>query len=163
MAADDFELEGSVGVPDFLRDPAGNLIEVNSTVQPLPGNGQSPDAAVSISHIVLPAHDLDLSGRFYNEIVGLGPAAGPSPGHLVYGDGKQSVHVARTDPDFPGHHNPTVCGCFGMSVDNLDTIIRRLDEAGHTYSDIARDPFTGDRVVYTFTPSARLLALAEAS
>ena len=147
----------------YVFDPAGNLIEVNATVQPLPANGQSPDAAVSISHIVLPAHDLELSGDFYSDIVGLGPAARSSPGHLHYEDRAQSVHVAQTDPDFPGDHNPTVCGCFGMSVDDLDTIVRRLAEAGHAFSDIAVDPLTGDRVVYAFTPSARLLALSQSS
>ena len=150
----------------YVYDPAGNLVEVNSTVEPPASRNQDPAAGIRITGIVIPAHELDRSASFYGDMIGLG---GPdrsgqeTTGHVTFRNAGQSVHVACPDLDFPCSHNPTLNGCFRIATRNLDETAKRLSAAGVPFSEVDLDRYAGGRVLYTLTPSARLIALEETS
>lgn len=150
----------------YVFDPAANLIEINSTRYPLsPAQlaSQSQDTAIAIAGIVVPTLDTGLSLAFYQDLVGLGPPVANHAGKIVrFVSGQNTLSLTTLDLDYPGKHNPTIVGCFQLRVDDLDSVSARLNAGAYQFSDLPVDPILGERVLYVFTPSARLVALQEA-
>jgi catechol 2,3-dioxygenase-like lactoylglutathione lyase family enzyme len=147
----------------YVFDPAANLIEVNQTVEPFPEERraeQDEAAAVAIRAVILPAHDLDRSTAFYEEVVGLGVAEW-GQGAASFAPNGHALHLALPDIAHPARHNPTLKATTVVGVADLDAAAARLGAAGHPLSDVD-DPVMGGRVVYTLTPSAEMIGLVAA-
>ena len=90
------------------------------------------------------------------------PGADGEIGHsddsiAYYGSGNRGIHAVRPIATFPRDngllHNPTVGGHVAITVDDLDTLIARLDRARIPYSDAGVYAMRGVRQIYVYDPS----------
>ena len=133
----------------------------------------------SIHHVNLETDDVQKSARFYATIMGMSQAdwifpatRGYLPGDpdklALFGDGRQShtgLHLIAPDDDFAAKnamsHNPSIGGHVAFQVDDLDTVVARLDTAGIRYSLTGEFAIPGMRHLYVEDPSGNLLEINE--
>lgn len=130
----------------------------------------------SIHHVNLPSHNVRESAEFYKTVLGL--EDGPTPktiggGHgnfersddayVFIGDGDRGLHLVKPIPSFAKDNNftinPVVAGHFAITVDDLDEVKRRLDEAGIFYSDAGNYAMSGVRQLYLYDPSMNCIEI----
>jgi catechol 2,3-dioxygenase-like lactoylglutathione lyase family enzyme len=137
------------------------------------------EAAWSIHHVNLPAHDVREAAAFYAAIFGMAeepfqrPAGAgnfrsdaaalalfPQPGAASRGV-NDGLHIVKPVPGFARdnalHHNPTIGGHVAITVPDLEAVKRRLDAAGVLYSDAGQYAMLGYRQIYLYDPSMNLI------
>jgi catechol 2,3-dioxygenase-like lactoylglutathione lyase family enzyme len=133
----------------------------------------------SIHHVNLEAQDVQRTAAFYAAIMGMDqrdwafPATrGYLPGDpdklALFGDGRQShtgLHLIAPDDDFATKnamsHNPSKGGHVAFQVDDLDTVIARLEAANIRYSLTGEFAIPGMRHLYVEDPEGNLLEINE--
>lgn len=134
-----------------------------------------------IHHVNLPAHDVRETAAFFTAIFGMRegvfqrPAVGgdfrsdPAALAAFEQDGAEALgpnnglHIVKPVPGFAKanglDHNPTIGGHVAITVPDLDTVKRRLDEAGIQYSDAGQYAMLGFRQLYLYDPSMNLIEI----
>lgn len=155
----------------YCYDPSFNLIEINQIETPLPAKitaEQNPAAAVTLRHVTIPAHDVRQSAAFYRESVGLTEREPPAltadmASFEQDGHGLRIVKPSATYGRDRGLlHNPTLAGCFAITVPDIEAVKARLEAADVAYTDAGTDPIDGGRQIFVYCPSMRLIALNQA-
>jgi catechol 2,3-dioxygenase-like lactoylglutathione lyase family enzyme len=127
----------------------------------------------SIHHVTLQTHDVKKSAAFYRDILGLQNGAphtiGTGTGDMeinsevlaVVGDGNRGLHLLTPHPHFARDAgfsiNPAMGGHVAISVDDIDAVKRRLDEAGVYYQDAGEHAAPGWSQIYLYDPSGNLI------
>ncbi len=133
----------------------------------------------SIHHVNLEARDVRKAAAFYSAILGMAEADWVFPktrGYLpgdpdklaLFGDGRQShtgLHLIAPDPEFAEKndltHNPSVGGHVAIEVDDLQTVVHRLNAAGIRYSLTGEFAIPGMRHLYVEDPEGNLIEVNE--
>ncbi len=93
-----------------------------------------------LHHVAVVVSDLECSARFYEQVIGLEQGLRPDLGFpgLFYRLGEeQQLHLMQIDDPCNGHPRPEHGGRdhhFSLSIDSLDRLISRLDEADVPYT-----------------------------
>ena len=93
-----------------------------------------------LHHVAIIVSDLERSALFYEQVIGLERDVRPDLGFpgLFYGlGGGQQLHLMQIDDPCDGHLKPEHGGRdhhFALSIDSLDGLTSRLDEAGVLYT-----------------------------
>ncbi|MDB5511932.1 MAG: glyoxalase/bleomycin resistance protein/dioxygenase [Enterovirga sp.] len=127
-----------------------------------------------IHHINIPAHDLEKSTVFYRDILGLNqahPTYGTGSTNTrtgpewisSFGDGYHGLHVTRPIPEFARDNNlsinPVANGHIAICVEDIDSVKKRLDEAGMMYADAGEYSIPGLLQIYVFDPSMNVIEI----
>ena len=163
----------------YCYDPSLNVVEINAVVDEAGGAGPQPGEEHPvrrepgdwyIHHVNLQVHDVAAATAFYRDLLGMKPGHFNMPdsdtrgdfdhsagGLSVFGPDNRGLHLVRGQPTFHVDnglmHNPTIGGHVAISVPDLDRVMRRMDAAGHFYSDAGTYAMVGVHQVYTFDPS----------
>ncbi|MDZ4674004.1 MAG: GDSL-type esterase/lipase family protein [Gemmatimonadota bacterium] len=117
--------------PDASRCPGGRGI-LQEHFCPAPHYPSHPGGSMRFRYAIVFVTDLDVSIRFYRDLVGL-PLREESrtAAEFDVGDTTFALHAAHVD-DPQHHHPPMLAGScrLGFAVDDLDATHRRLVEAG---------------------------------
>lgn len=130
----------------------------------------------ALHHVNFPAHNLQKSIDFYQNILGFtssGPhAEGTSLGHLgvdeknlaVIGEDNKGVHLLKPMPGLAQKLglpvNPAVGGHIAFAVSDLEGAKKRLIEAGVVVAD-ARDVAPGVAQIYFYDPAMNMIELTQ--
>lgn len=170
----------------YCRDPSSNIVEVNAVVDPSGGAGPADgeeDHPVRVEpggwhihHVNRQAHDVPATAAFYRDLLGMEPGVFRTPGAdtvgeferdesalAVFGPDNRGLHLVRGQPTFHIDngllHNPTYGGHVAISVPDAEAVMRRMDAAGHLYSDAGAYAMAGVRQVYTYDPALNFVEI----
>lgn len=122
----------------------------------------------AIHHVAVIASDYPRSRRFYVEVLGLPviaevfrEARGSWKCDLRVGVGQIELFSFPDPPPRPSR--PEACGLrhLAFTVDRLDPVIARLDQAGIAVEPVRVDPYTGCRFTFFADPDGLPLELYE--
>jgi catechol 2,3-dioxygenase-like lactoylglutathione lyase family enzyme len=172
----------------YCYDPSMNLVEITQVVDPSGGAGPEDGAAHPvreepgdwyIHHVNREVHDVPESAAFYDDLIGLKRGVFTTPGAdqvgdfdrssdalAVFGPENRGLHLVRGMPTFHIDnnlmHNPTFGGHVAITVPDVAAVMRRMDQAGHLYSDAGTYAMAGMHQVYTFDPSMNFIEINQA-
>lgn len=127
-----------------------------------------------LHHVNVPAHNVKATAAFLRDVVGLPEGIWTYPdtvgdlhhdddGIAYFGIENRGLHVVRSIPTFARdngfQHNPTIGGHFAISVDDLDDVKQRLEEADVLVSDAGVYAMAGIHQIYCYDPSFNLIEI----
>ena len=169
----------------YCYDPSMNVVEINQVVDASGGAGPVPDEAHPIRkepgdwyihHVNRQAHDVPKTAAFYSDLVGMPQGVFKTPGAdevgdfdrsndslAVFGPENRGMHLVRGMPTFHVDnnlmHNPTFGGHVAITVPSVETVMKRMQKAGHLYSDAGTYAMAGMHQVYTYDPSMNFIEI----
>ena len=169
----------------YCYDPSMNVVEINQVVDASGGAGPVPGeehpireepGGWYIHHVNRQAHDVPRTAAFYSALVGMAPGVFKTPGAeevgdfdrsndslAVFGPENRGMHLVRGMPTFHIDnnlmHNPTFGGHVAITVASVETVMKRMQKAGHLYSDAGTYAMAGMHQVYTYDPSMNFIEI----
>lgn len=121
--------------------------------------GNAPVAAT------IAVRDIDRAKTFYTDVLGLGVAMEPAPGVLFLGAGEGSMVQLYERPG----HEPSAATIATFKVDDIDTTVAALVDAGVTFESYDEPGFRtgpdhileGGRLAWLTDPDGNIIGLAE--
>jgi catechol 2,3-dioxygenase-like lactoylglutathione lyase family enzyme len=127
-----------------------------------------------IHHVNVPAHDVRLVARFYNDVLGLAEGQMPRKEGLEMpaqqqiawfdpGDGLTQLHLSLPRADFAKQNsifiNPITHGHVAFTVDDIAAVKRKLDERGVYYADLGHWAVSNLYQIYTTDPEGNVVEI----
>ena len=166
----------------YCYDPSMNVVEINQRVDnknvdieqdhPIriePGNWY-------IHHVNRQVHDMPATAAFYEDLIGMkrdvfhvpdeetvGDFDRSQDSLVVFGPENRGIHLVRGMPTFHTDnnlmHNPTFGGHVALTVPDVKSVMERMDNVNHLYSDAGTYAMAGMHQVYTFDPSMNFIEI----
>ena len=169
----------------YCFDPSSNIVEINQVVEPSGGVGPLQDVVHPvrkepgdwyIHHVNRQAHDVPKTAAFYSNLIGIEPGVFVTPSAdkigdfdrsnnslAVFGPENRGLHLVRGMVTFHVDnnlmHNPTFGGHVALTVPSVEAVMKRMDKAGHLYSDAGTYAMAGMHQVYTYDPSMNFIEI----
>ena len=172
----------------YCYDPSSNIVEINQVVDPIAGTGAAAGGKIHpirrepggwyIHHVNRQAHDVPKTAAFYRDLIGMPQGVFVTPGAdkvgdfdrssdslAVFGPENRGMHLVRGMVTFHVDnnlmHNPTFGGHVAITVPSVEAVMKRMNKAGHLYSDAGTYAMAGMHQLYTYDPSMNFIEINE--
>jgi catechol 2,3-dioxygenase-like lactoylglutathione lyase family enzyme len=157
----------------YCYDPSSNIVEINQVVDPIAGTGAAAGGKIHpirrepggwyIHHVNRQAHDVPKTAAFYSDLIGM--PQGSNDSLAVFGPENRGMHLVRGMVTFHVDnnlmHNPTFGGHVAITVPSVEAVMKRMNKAGHLYSDAGTYAMAGMHQLYTYDPSMNFIEINE--
>ncbi|MEX5305302.1 VOC family protein [Kocuria sp. CPCC 205258] len=166
----------------FLSDPAGNIIEIHQVDGVEELEEFVPSGPLRLHHVNVCTDDMGQLDSFYGTVLGLqqlptppmvGQSEADTDGSAEWGgtasffvaghESELQIHATRRRPDASYEHkqyvNPLLNGHFCFRTDDIEAVLRRLEEHGVPYSDYGYWALKGWRQVFLSDPAGNIIEI----